>query len=130
MLSDTSRTIGECHPDAHYVPSVIRRDAFPSTLGERPDAHGRVVADGGEARVVRPETEATHCFSITRVMSRDSSCCAGNTWRFQINLRTRCGYWHGRRSARGWQYSALVRWFKVERQNVTTLWHRLGSDVR
>ena len=50
--------------DALDVPSVTRKDAFFSTLGERPDAHGRVVAGCGEALVVRRETETTHGFSM------------------------------------------------------------------
>ena len=50
--------------DALDVPSVTRKDAFLSTLGERPDAHGRVVAGCGEALVVGRETETTHSFSM------------------------------------------------------------------
>ena len=48
--------------EALDVPSVTRKEVFPSTLGERPDAHSRVVAGCGEACVVRRETETTYGF--------------------------------------------------------------------
>ena len=63
-LSDTSRPIVGCHPDVFDVPSVTRKDEISSTLGERPDAQGRVASDCGEARVTWPETETTHGFSV------------------------------------------------------------------
>ena len=43
---------------------MTRKDAPLLALGKILDVHGRVVAGCGEARVVRRETETTHCSSI------------------------------------------------------------------
>ena len=130
--------------DALDVPPVTRKDAFLSTLGERPDAHGRVVAGCGEALVVRRETETTHGFSMCgpcrevvhvglEVLDDPRLVCGRDVG---------AGVVEGQRADGG--IVRLQDGFKVERQPVpsrefpargtgqyaATLWRPLGSDIR